>query len=300
MAHIFFKIAGAMVFIFLIPELGQIVKNISSNDIGRQVANAHTIFNVSSALVFITFTKLIAKGIKKILPDRPPIKEEVPLLNEYYLNHTSLALDMVEKTINEMGMELLQVANNSISSAIEGDQAQLKELRKNDQLLDKAHEKILSFIGQIQQLELSKLELERLRRQTDIANLFENAGDLYTTNIVEAAEHRLEKSFKVSKKTTEMLIELFKDTNNTIAKAVIAYQNRNKSIASAVLDSKGEFAKKHAKVHKHIYERLSEADENRVAIIRFEVELLEVARRLHSLARRISRRTIRSIQGDKK
>ncbi|PLX23297.1 MAG: NAD+ kinase [Salinivirgaceae bacterium] len=295
-AHILFKTFAALVFVFLIPELANLVKSISSNDLGRQVANAHTIFNVSSAMVFIFFTKSIAKGIKKILPDKTYTSEEIPLLDEYYLEHPNLALDMVEKSINDMGQDLLEIANKSVEIAITGNADELKKLRDQDKLLDSGHEKILHYISQIQQLELRESELIRIRRQTDIANLFENAGDLYTTNIVEAAEHRLEKSFTVSNETKKMLTDLFHYANNTVSKAVLAYQYRNKNIASTVLESKGEFSKKHAKVHKHIYHRLSEADENRVSIIRFEVELLEVARRLHSLARRISRRTLRSIQ----
>jgi phosphate:Na+ symporter len=299
-AHILFKTIAALVFVFLIPQLAQIVKSISSGDVGRQVANAHTIFNVSSALVFIFFTKSIAKGIKKILPDKSYKTEEIPLLDEYYLQHPNLALDMVRKSITSMGENLLEVANKSVEIAISGNAEELKSLRKQDELLDAGHERILHYISQIQQLELKESELIRIRRQTDIANLFENAGDLYTSNIVEAAEHRLEKNFKVSNETKAMLLDLFQFANSSISKAVIAYLNRNKNIATAVLESKAEFAKKHAKVHKHIYKRLSDADENRISIIRFEVELLEVARRLHSLSRRISRRTIKSNQTHKK
>jgi phosphate:Na+ symporter len=206
---------------------------------------------------------------------------------------------MVDKTIDEMGQKLLDIANKSISTAISGTTNDLHDLRNQDKVIDTEHEKILQYISQIQKLELSEYELKRIRRQTDIANLFENAGDLYTTNIVEAAEHRLEKKFQVSPATRQLLIDLFSNANNMVAKAVVSYQNRKKNIAISVLESKENFAKQHAQVHRHIYQRLSEADNNRIAIIRFEVELLEVARRLHSLARRIARRAISSAKSDK-
>lgn len=298
-AHIFFKTFAALVFIFLIPQLSYIVKSISPAEVGRQVANAHSIFNISSAFVLIFFTRSISKGIKILLPDKKPQGDKIPLLDNYYLQHPNLALDMVDKTIDEMGQKLLDIANKGISTAISGNINDLHDLRNQDKVIDTKHEKILQYISQIQKLELSEYELKRIRRQTDIANLFENAGDLYTTNIVEAAEHRLEKNFQVSLATRQLLIDLFSKANNMVSKAVVAYQNRQKIIAISVLESKESFAKQHAQVYRHIYQRLSEADDNRVAIIRFEIELLEVARRLHSLARRIARRALSSAKSDK-
>ena len=52
LAHVFFKIAGVMIFIFWIPGFAEIIRSIASkfgSDIARQIANAHTIFNVSLA-----------------------------------------------------------------------------------------------------------------------------------------------------------------------------------------------------------------------------------------------------------
>ncbi len=297
-AHVLFKTVGAIIFASFIPQLAQIVDEISSDDIGRQIANAHTIFNVSNALLFIAFTKPIAKGIKWLLPDRAQADRTVPLLDDYYLQHSGLAIDMVEKSLNEMGKDLLSVARESIPIAIRGEKYQLENLRDKDEKLDAWHERILSYISQIQQLELSDKEMERVQRQTEIANIMENAGDLYTTSIVEAAEHRLDKGFSVSEETQKMLTDLYKNANQFVEKAIRAYQHKQKEEAVAVLDSKESFSGQHAKVHKHVYARLSESDDNRVSIIRFEVELLEVARRLHSLARRISRRAISQIKED--
>ncbi len=300
-AHVLFNTIGALIFALLIPQLAQIVDKISTGDIGRQIANAHTIFNIGNALLFIAFTKQISRGIKWFLPDKPQTDKTVPLLDDYYLEHAGLALDMVEKSLKEMGKDLLSVARESIPIAIRGEKYQLENLRDKDEKLDAWHERILSYISQIQQLALSDKEMERVQRQTEIANILENAGDLYTTSIVEAAEHRLDKEFSVSEETQTMLTDLYKDANQFVEKAIHAYQHKQKDEAVTVLNSKETFSEQHAKVHKHVYARLSESDDNRVSIIRFEVELLEVARRLHSLARRISRRAISQIEkGDKK
>ena len=252
-------------------------------------------------MLFIGFTKSIARLIKWLLPDKASAGRTVPLLDDYYLQHAGLALDMVEKSLKEMGRDLLSVGRQSIPIAIRGEKEQLESLREKDEKLDAWHERILSYISQIQQLELSDTEMERIHRLTEIANIMENAGDLYTTSIVEAAEHRLDKRFSVSEETQKMLIDLYEDANHIVEKAIRAFQYKQKEEAIAVLENKEVFSTQHAKVHRHVYSRLAESGDNRISIIRFEVELLEVARRLHSLARRISRRAISQIEkGSKK
>ncbi|ALO15466.1 Na/Pi-cotransporter II-related protein [Salinivirga cyanobacteriivorans] len=298
LAHVLFNSLGAIIFAFLIPQLSELVADISKNDVGRQIANAHTIFNIGNALLFIGFTKSVAHLIKRILPDKAPADRTVPLLDDYYLKHANLALDMVEKTLKEMGQDLVHIASDSIPLAIRGTRSNLDDLRKRDDILDSWHERILSYISQIQQKELSEHEMERVRRQTDIANIIENAGDLYTTSVVEAAEHRLKLGFEVSEETHKMLLDLYEQANAYLADAITAFQEKDKPKAESVTESKDQFAEDHAKVHRHVYSRLGDSEEHRVSIIRFEVELLEVARRLHSLARRIARRAIGAIEKD--
>ena len=37
----------------------------------RQIANAHTFFNVANTLIFIWFTGVIARFVERLIPDRP-------------------------------------------------------------------------------------------------------------------------------------------------------------------------------------------------------------------------------------
>ena len=298
LAHVLFNSLGAIVFAFFIPQLSGIVEEISKNDVGRQIANAHTIFNIGNALLFIGFTRSITRLIKWILPDKTPSDRTVPLLDDYFLKHSNLALDMVEKTLREMGEDLVDIARDSIPVAIRGSRSDLDDLRQRDKALDSWHERILSYISQIQQKELSDKEMERVRRLTDIANIIENAGDLYTTSVVEAAEHRLKLGFEVSEETHKMLLDLYEQANGYLSDAIIAFQEKDKPKAQMVTESKDKFSEDHARVHQHVYARLADSETHRVSIIRFEVELLEVARRLHSLARRIARRAIGAIEKD--
>ncbi len=69
LAHTMFKVGGILLFVLWIPTFADIIRSISptSNAIGldklaaetpRQIANAHTLFNVSLAFIFLPFTIL--------------------------------------------------------------------------------------------------------------------------------------------------------------------------------------------------------------------------------------------------
>ena len=68
-AHVTFNVIGVLLFCFWIPTFADIVSQTSQN-IPRQIANAHTIFNIIASVVFIPFTGFIAKTIIHYFPDK--------------------------------------------------------------------------------------------------------------------------------------------------------------------------------------------------------------------------------------
>ena len=81
-AHFFIKFFGVLIFIFLIPELLQVVEwlnPIQNRDLGvvvpREIANAHTIFNIAITVLFLPFSAIIIKLLDKILPDKETPKQ---------------------------------------------------------------------------------------------------------------------------------------------------------------------------------------------------------------------------------
>ena len=44
------------------------VKYITPNDVGRQIANAHTLFNVTNVLIQAPFVKYLVAFVNKIIP----------------------------------------------------------------------------------------------------------------------------------------------------------------------------------------------------------------------------------------
>ena len=116
MAHVSFKVLGVILFIFWIPWFADIVRAISPVGDGegmarlaaetpRQIANAHTVFNISLALVFLPFTTLISKLIFRIYPEKiqeQGIAPSTEFINDVALSTPTLALDLARSEISHM------------------------------------------------------------------------------------------------------------------------------------------------------------------------------------------------------
>jgi phosphate:Na+ symporter len=108
LAHVLFKIAGVLLFIFWIPSFADIIRAIAVKfgaDIPRQIANAHTIFNVSLGLVFLPFTALFANLILRLFPEKIEKKGLKPAtwhLEESAISTPAIAIDLVRSEISRM------------------------------------------------------------------------------------------------------------------------------------------------------------------------------------------------------
>jgi len=108
LAHVLFKIAGVLLFIFWIPFFADIIRNIAAkfnSDTARQIANAHTIFNVSLGLIFLPFTAIFAKYILRILPDKEEEKGIKPAtwhLDDSMISTPEFAINLARTEISRM------------------------------------------------------------------------------------------------------------------------------------------------------------------------------------------------------
>ena len=288
-SHVFFNVVGVFIWIAFIGELSDLVGWISGNDKARQIANAHTLFNVANTIIFIGLVNPISKLVLFILPEIKKDKQKIfPELHSYYLENSSMALDFAQQAILKMGENTISIIENGIDAVLVGNAAKLVQLRKRDEIIDSSHAEILLFLQQIQSDKISAEDSGRLERFIETVNILETTSDLITTDLVEAAEHRIEKGFVASENTVNKLTELYNTAVLSFRLALNKFSDNSDNSKSNL--SKAEFKNQLIHVRTHLMQRLNETDEMRISIYRFESEMLESIRRLHALSRRLDRK----------
>lgn len=69
--HLGFNVASVLIGILLYRQLASFAAFLSpGNDVARQIANAHVMFNVGGVLLFTPFTKTIANMLERVIPKK--------------------------------------------------------------------------------------------------------------------------------------------------------------------------------------------------------------------------------------
>lgn len=126
-SHCMFNLSGAFLFIWFIKPYARLIQYISPKGnevdvISRQIANAHTGFNLCMTLIWIPLIPFMVKMVMKIVPDKNEKWQMQPSLPRYLddklIGQPAAALQLVAKEVircSEIVTEMLGEAKNSKS-----------------------------------------------------------------------------------------------------------------------------------------------------------------------------------------
>jgi phosphate:Na+ symporter len=231
-AHVLFKVIGVMLFVFWIPGFSALVRSISlvfGFDTAREIANAHTIFNVSLALFFLPFTKFFSNAVTRILPDKKEddaLQPAVWYLDEKSLKTSFIASNLSRAEISRMAKLLWRMMRAIIipfmsdekiirkeAETKEEREWLLKEIPRRDEFfpqisiiegiemrekkIDFLDEKISDYLVQIARGELTEKQTTEVYGMMSITKDMESIGDIIHKNMIPliAKKSQLETDF---------------------------------------------------------------------------------------------------------
>jgi phosphate:Na+ symporter len=306
--HVFFNFAGVLLWLGLIDQLATFVTFLSPShseltgshrlaaEAPRQIANAHTIFNVANTLIFIWFTTLIARLMEWLIPDKP--LDEARLVTALYLDEEllstpSLALDMVRREMAHMGEQVKAMLSEVMPAILSGSSTTLEEIRHMDESVDALHAQIVTYLGKISRLELTEKQTADLIRLMDAVNDLENIGDVIEMNLVELGHRRIDKGVAVSLPTQVVLSDFHHVVTDSVEAAVNAVAEDNDDAAKSVTHMKKEISSIMNSAALHEAQRLVANEPHRIEAYTIEMDIAEKLQRIYYFARRMAR-TVRS------
>ncbi len=261
-------------------------------EVPRQIANAHTLFNVGNTLIFIWFTGVFAWWVTKLVPIKPPtgpgtIKPKY--LDESLIETPSLALDAARREIVRMGKYVRAVVREAAPAVLSGSQDDLDRIHLLDKDIDVLHSEIVDFLSWVSRRELSRAETANLHDYLNIATMFESIGDVVETDLVKAGEERLKSGIAISPETQELLVLMSKKVLWAIGKARKAVRHDDPELALEVIRAKDDVHDIAAQIDQRLVGRLIAEDPHRTATYRMEAQLIENYKHIYYFAKRISK-----------
>ncbi|MEE8481228.1 MAG: Na/Pi cotransporter family protein [Desulfobacterales bacterium] len=308
LVHVMFNVGGVLIFLPLIGVLENIVIFISPKaaaglsvtealaaTVPRQVANAHTIFNLTCAFFFLPFVTYFAKIVYRVVPDKP--MEEIEELQPKYLSdilfHTpSLALDAARNEIKRMGKRVDLMNSAMMPAVLTGDRELLQGVRDMDEEIDVLYKHIVNYLAEVSKLKLNDYQTNKMVKLMAAANDLEHIGDLIEVNMVGLGETRIEKGFKISKETQKIINTVHLVVSDALKAAVRAVVDEDQDFAMRVIDMKTDINRLVEKADSHQSERLICEDSGKFEAYSVEVDIIEKLKRIYYHSKRMAKTVV--------
>ncbi len=191
-AHVLFNLFGVFIFMIFLPLYKSAVVHTAS-DIGRQLANAHSIFNTVNTVLFLPFTAVFAKLIRKVIPADDIRENQGPIyLDKKLLNASpAAAVEAVRDELMHMGDIVLSMANIVRGCyGVKPNERLLEEFRESENAVNTINRAISSYASEIWQRGLSGEVSTVLGCYVNAAGDLERVGDHFE-NLTELSGNRL-------------------------------------------------------------------------------------------------------------
>jgi len=310
-AHVTFKIAGVLLVVWWIPALADLCREISpvsehltgterlARDTPRQIANAHTIFNVGVAFLFLPVATLFARFCEWVVPDEPVSFEEEAAsrylprhLDDILLDTPFLALEAVRSETGRLGERVAHMFDAILDALLLGSSQDLQMIEDMDKEVDALHGHAVLFLGKISMGEMTDQERRELMNLVRATNLLEEIGDIIETNLVILGRRRIEENIIVSDQTRAVITEFHEIVAKSLEDAVKAVRNNNEDAAKRVIAMKDEIKALAERTTQHGLERLVADKPNRLQTYSREMEIFENFQRISTLCRSLAHASI--------
>lgn len=292
-AHVLFNVLGVLIWL---PAIGLLIDVVSDAGGGtaRQVANAHAVFNIANAAIFVFFVGRIGALIERLLPVRPGEGDLVTLkyLEDSLLMTPLLALDRSRLEIMRMASRVRTMLVESLPAVLRGSRWTLLEIEQGDDEVDSLHGQIIEYLGRVGKTRLGDAAVDELIALTAVTNNLEAIGDVIETNLIALGLRRVEQNTTVSDETYAIVAAFHTEILAALDLAIDAFASKDPEAARRSLKMKKHINSLERGVAAHQAQRLVADEPERVAAYRLETDVVANLRRIYYYTRRIARAAV--------
>lgn len=259
-AQIFINIGGVILFLPFIAPYTEFISK-TSMELPRQIANAHTIFNIIVSLLMIPLVTLMARFVTRIIPEGHE-KEEKRLtkyLDERFLNTPFVAVSLAKEEVLRLGRLTLQMLKNSETGYLRGKLKSAQAVLEQEPEIDQISHIVMKFMEDVPADKLNPAEHAVLERLKHLVTDIERVGD-HAVNLAEFARQMEKKNIRISKTAHKELKEFFRVVGDTYALSLKAFKNNDLTLIDRVVENEDEVDRMEKKCKRGHVERLRKGE----------------------------------------
>jgi phosphate:Na+ symporter len=283
LGNFLFKLAGAALFIFLLPESRVLLQQLVTS-VHQQVVLFHLFFNIALAALFIGFTGLVGRTVDRWLPEPVPnaASQRPRHLDPLALSMPSLAISCAAREALHQA-DVVETMLRGVLQVLRTDDLQLSEqLRRLDDTVDGLYSAIKFYLTQISGEALSK---EESRRWTDIVSFtinMEQIGDIIERVLQDIEDKKVKKGRSFSEAGMAEIVHLHERLLANLRLAMSVFLDGHVRDAKRLLEEKAHFRDlEHEYAANHIA-RLRENTAQSIETSSLHLDLISDLKRINS------------------
>lgn len=242
--HLCFNVIGTLLFIIVLSKpIVALVTSIDPTNVPRQIANAHTLFNVVNVIVLLPFSSYLVKLATKLVPYTEDEDLEnihtTKFLDERILETPSIALS---NTVDEV-IRMASRSTRALDSAYDAVKTFSHEKREKtfeyEKIINTLQLDITNFLFALSNRNLSDLERIKADVLFHIVNDIERVGD-HADNIAEISQFMEDKKVKFTDDATKELDTLFELASKNFYDSITALKTSDFELAATITDRERE------------------------------------------------------------
>ena len=261
LAHCIFNISGCFLFIWFVKPYAALIQYISPKGpeiavISRQIANAHTLFNITMTVIWVPLIWLMVKIVMKIIPDgqkKVYSNAEPQFLDSKLVSQPTAALQLARciELVSDNLKELIAVSTES-------DSEKIKAVIQNSEDTRKLYERITEYLSEL--FASGGLTEEQANQTAGIMYILSDVDRMSALcrEVCLSLKDKEEKKYKYSKDAMRDMRHSLQLIQEMFTKAVQMMATGNTEAAKDILQQKEKILDLGIKMRKSHVERVGE------------------------------------------
>ena len=223
------KFLGAAIFFALltfVPIKDFIIK-LTPDDVSRQIANYHLLFNLVTTILVMPFVSLIDKFVTSILPEtaeESETDEKLIYLSNDMIMTPAIAIKQAQREIMRAAKLAYDNMKTSVEAVLEGNMDKSKIVFEREKVINFLNHEITGFLVKLHGAELYGNDIEKAGLMLRVISDVERIGD-HAENIAEYAMTMKDDDIKISADGYKELKTIAEKSLDVVRLAMDVYEN---------------------------------------------------------------------------
>ena len=289
-----FKVTGVMIFVWWIVPFSHFIELISpkagmangsiaqmAEVLPRQIANAHTFYNIFVALLFLPFTNMFARLVDKMIPEIQE-KEVKPLqtryLDENIIKTPSLALNLAKLETIRMALLVRSMANDILPAFADKKKESLDAIARKEKSVNFLRDSINSYLLKVTRENVREERISEAFQIMYTIKELEQIADVISGTLAEKGKFWINSEHDFSDEGKKDIAIYHEKIMKQIGRAIVVFRDVNLEKAKEMKAKYKEYRSISFELEKQHFGRLKNSVEKSVQSSNTHLELLAMFR----------------------